>query len=297
MVAIDLLLGAAVNGILLGGIYALAALGLSLVFGIMDIVNIAHGHVLMLGGYVAVILSITAGVSPLIAMFVAMVVLAVGGLLLQELVQHVIGEGVEQPILVLFGVALVIQNSWRFILENYLFGADAQTTNLRIITGNFSFAGVSIPSSRAVTFVFAVGLIVATWAFIKYSKTGRSIRAVSQNPRAARYMGIDTDYIYRVTMALGAALAGGAGALLSMLFPFDPYVGWTYLLKAFAVVVLGGVGSILGTLAGGTVLGVSENVGALILSGGYRDVVGLTLFLIVLIIKPNGLFGDTEGGE
>jgi len=297
MPSIDLLSGAIVNGILLGGIYALAALGLSLVFGIMDIVNVAHGHLLMIGGYVAVIMALTLGLSPLLGMLVAMVVLVVVGLLLYEVMQFVVGEGMEQPILVLFGIALAIQNSWQYVLDNFLFGSHAQTTDLSIITGNIVVAGVSFSSSRAVTFVVAVVLVVLTWVFMQYTKTGRSIRATAQNPAAARYMGIDTDHIYRVTMALGAALAGAAGALLSMLFPFDPYVGWSYLLKAFAVVVLGGVGSILGTLAGGGVIGISENVGALVIGESFRDVVSLSIFLLVLIVRPHGLFGSSEGGE
>ncbi|MCO8243657.1 MULTISPECIES: branched-chain amino acid ABC transporter permease [unclassified Haladaptatus] len=297
MSSLGLLPNAVANGLLLGGIYALAALGLTLVFGIMDIVNIAHGHMLMIGGYVAVILATMLGFSPLIGMLVAMVVLVVVGLVLQEVLQYVIGEGIEQPILLLFGIALVMQNSWQFVLDNYLFGSDAQTTDLHVVSGSFGFAGISLSSSRAVTFVIAVVLIVAVWAFMQYTKTGRSIRATAQNPTAAKYMGIDTDSIHRITMGIGAALAGAAGALLSILFPFDPYVGWSYLLKAFAVVVLGGVGSILGTLAGGAVIGVSENVGALLIGGSYRDVVSLTIFLIVLILRPHGLFGNAEGGE
>lgn len=297
MPSLDLLLGATVSGLLLGGIYALAALGLTLVFGIMDIVNIAHGHLLMIGGYVAVILAITLGLSPLLGMVAAMLVLVVVGLLLQELLQYVVGEGLEQPILLLFGVALALQNSWQFALDAYLFGSDAQTTDLRIVSGNLVLGGVSVSSSRAVTFVVAVALVLATWAFLRYTRTGRSIRATAQNPTAAGYVGIDTDRIYRVTMAMGAALAGAAGALLSALFPFDPYVGWSYLLKAFAVVVLGGVGSVLGTLAGGAVIGVSENVGALVIGGSYRDIVSLSIFLLVLLVRPQGLFGGSEGGE
>jgi len=297
MISFGVIAEAAVNGVLLGGIYALAALGLTLVFGIMDIVNLAHGHLLMIGGYVAVILAMTMGLSPIVGMVVAIVVLMLIGVLLQEILKYVLGEGIEQPILLLFGVALIIQNSWQFVLDNYLFGSEAQTTDLGIVSGNFLLGGISLSSSRTVTFVVAVLLVALTWAFLQYTATGRSIRATAQNPTAARYMGIDTDHVYRVTMAIGAGVAGAAGALLSMLFPFDPYVGWAYLLKAFAVVVLGGVGSVLGTLVGGAVIGVSENVGAVLIGGSYRDVVSLMIFLLVLIFRPQGLFGQTDGGE
>jgi len=148
-----------------------------------------------------------------------------------------------------------------------------------------------------VTFVVAVLLIGATWAFLQYTKTGQAIRATAQNPDAARYMGIDTDRIYLITLGLGTALAGAAGSLLSMLFPVSPYIGWDYLLKTFAVVVLGGVGSVGGTLVGGIILGVSENLGALYLGGGYRNVVSFAIFLGVLLLKPEGLFGGSGGGE
>lgn len=295
MPSLNLLAEAALNGILLGGIYASAALGLSLVFGIMDIVNLAHGHLLMLGGYVAVILATWVGLSPLIGMVVAIFVLIVIGVVLQELLRYVVGEGIEQPLLLLFGVALVIQNSWQYILNTFLFGSAAQMTDLRIVTGNVVIAGVSFSATRVVAFVISVGLIVLTWVFLQYTRTGRSIRATAQNPDAARYMGIDTDTVYRITMGLGAGLAGAAGAILSMLFPMGPYVGWSYLLKAFAVVVLGGVGSVIGTLLGGIVLGVSENVGALLIGGSYRNIVAYTIFLAILILRPQGLFGNSVG--
>jgi branched-chain amino acid transport system permease protein len=293
MVEAELILQTFVNGLLLGGIYAVAALGLSLVFGIMDIVNLAHGHMLMVGGYVAIILFSSLGITPLVGMFLAMGLLFVVGVLLQMvLLDHVVGEGLEQPILVLFGVALVFQNLGRFIL-----GGDARSANLGLPGSGIEVGSVLLSLPRTVTFVTAVLLIVATWAFLEYTTTGMAIRATAQNRAAARYMGIDTDRIYVVTLGIGTALAGAAGALLSMLFPIDPFVGWSYLLKAFAVVVLGGVGSIMGTLVGGLVLGVSENLGALYLGGGYRDVVSFTIFLVVLLIMPQGLFGSSGGDE
>lgn len=292
MVAEDLFAQTLVNGLLLGGIYAVAALGLSLVFGIMDIVNLAHGHLLMVGGYVAIILFSALGLTPLVGMLVAMGLLfGVGVVLQRALLDRVVDEGLEQPIIVLFGVALVFQN-----LGRYFLGGDAQSAEIGLSGGSFSVGPVFFSFPRTVTFVTAVVLVFATYLFMQYTSTGRAIRATAQNRTAARYMGIDTDRIYVVTLGIGAALAGAAGALLSMLFPIDPFVGWSYLLKAFAVVVLGGVGSILGTLVGGLLLGVSENIGALYLGGSYRDIVVFTIFLIVLLVKPEGLFGGSGGG-
>lgn len=288
----DLLAQTLVNGLLLGGIYALAALGLSLAFGIMDVVNLAHGHMLMLGGYVAIVLFAAFAITPLIGMLVAMAVLFVLGAVLQKvLLSSVMEGGIEQPILVLFGLALVLEN-----LAREAFSGDAQSTNIGIPGSGFEVGLVYFSFPRTVTFIVAVLLIVATWAFLRYTTTGRAIRATAQNPAAARYMGIDTERIYLVTMGLGTALAGAAGALFSMLFPIDPYVGWSYLLKAFTVVVLGGVGSIIGTLVGGLIVGVSEGVGSLYLGGGYRDVISFSIFLLVLLVRPRGLFGK-EGGE
>ena len=291
MVTSELFAQTLVNGLLLGGIYAVAALGLSLVFGIMDIVNLAHGHMLMVGGYIAIILFALLGVTPLVGMFVAMGLLFVAGVVLQKtLLSRVVDEGIEQPILVLFGVALVLQNLGRVFL-----GGEAQSTEIGIPGDGFQIGSVFFSFPRTVTFAVSILLVVATWAFLQYTSTGQAIRATAQNRTAARYMGIDTDRIYLVTLGLGTALAGAAGALLSMLFPIDPFVGWSYLLTTFAVVVLGGVGSILGTLVGGLVLGVSENIGALYLGGSYRDVITFAIFLLVLLFRPQGLFGT--GGD
>ncbi|MFD1686963.1 branched-chain amino acid ABC transporter permease [Halobellus litoreus] len=293
MVATDLLTQSVVNGLLLGGIYALAALGLSLVFGIMDIVNLAHGHMLMVGAYIAILVFTATGITPLVGMLLAMVLMFGFGVLLQKvLLKHVVDEGLEQPIIVLFGLALILQNLGRVIL-----GGDARTADIGLPGSGIDIGLAYMSFPRTVTFVVSVLLIVLTWAFLQYTKTGQAIRATAQNRTAAKYMGIDTDQIYVITLGIGTALAGAAGALLSMLFPIDPYVGWSYLLKTFAVVVLGGVGSVLGTLVGGLVLGVSENLGALYLGGGYRNVVSLLIFLAVLLVKPEGLFGGSGGGE
>jgi branched-chain amino acid transport system permease protein len=298
MVSLELAVQTAVNGLLLGGIYAVAALGLTLVFGIMDIVNLAHGHMLMVGSYVAIILFATLGLSPLIGMLAAMVVLFVLGVVLQRLVlNRVVGEGLEQPILVLFGVALVLQN-----LGQYFLGSNAQSTDLGILQGGLNIGpilGVGpifLSSPRTITFVVAVALVALTWLFLHRTTTGTAIRATSQNTEAAQYMGIDTDRVYVLTLGIGAALAGAGGALLSMLFPITPFVGWSYLLTTFAVVVLGGVGSIVGTLVGGLVLGVSENLGALYLGGGFRNIITFTIFLAVLLVRPRGLFGSGGSG-
>jgi branched-chain amino acid transport system permease protein len=290
MASSELVAQTLVNGLLLGGIYAVAALGLSLVFGIMDIVNLAHGHMLMVGGYAAIILFAATGITPLVGMLLAMVLLFVLGVVLQKvLLQHVVDEGLEQPIIVLFGLALVLQNVGRVLL-----GGDARSSDIGIPGSGLDLGMVYLSFPRTVTFVIAVLLIVGTWAYLQYTKTGQAIRATAQNRTAARYMGIDTERIYVITLGIGTALAGAAGSLLSMLFPIDPFVGWSYLLKAFAVVVLGGVGSILGTLVGGLVIGVSENLGALYLGGGYRNIVSFSIFLAVLLIKPEGLFGGSQ---
>jgi len=293
MVEVELVAQTLINGLLLGGIYAVAALGLSLVFGIMDIVNLAHGHMLMIGGYVAILLFSALGVTPLIGMFVAMAVLFVFGMALQRFVlDRIVDEGIEQPIIVLFGLALVLQSLGRLVL-----GSDAQSSEIGIPGAAIEVGPILFSFPRTVTFVFALGLILGTWVLLQYTATGRAIRATAQNRDAARYMGIDTDRIYVLTLGIGTALAGAAGALLSMLFPITPFVGWSYLLKAFAVVVLGGVGSIPGTLVGGLALGVTENISGLYLGGGFRDIISFSIFLIVLLIRPHGLFGSGGGGE
>jgi branched-chain amino acid transport system permease protein len=293
MVASDLILEALLNGLLLGGIYAVAALGLSLVFGIMDIVNLAHGHMLMVGAYVAIFLFTTFNITPIIGMIGAFVVLFALGMALQRvLLERVVGKGIEQPIIVLFGLALMLQSIGRIWV-----GSDAQATDIGIPGEAIDIAGATLSFPRMVTFVISILLILGTWAFLKFTTTGLAIRATAQNNSAAQYMGIDTDNIHVLTLGLGTGLAGAAGALLSMLFPITPFVGWSYLLKAFAVVVLGGVGSVAGTLVGGLILGVSENVGVLYLGGGFRDIISFSIFVLVLLVRPHGLFGSSGGGE
>ncbi len=293
MVATDLLVESVLNGLLLGGIYAVAALGLSLVFGIMDIVNLAHGHMLMVGAYVAIVLFTALGLTPIVGMVVAFAVLFVLGMALQRVVlERVVGEGMEQPIIVLFGLALILESLGRIVV-----GSSAQATEIGIPGDAIAIAGATLSFPRVVTFVLSIALILGTWAFLKYTTTGLAIRATAQNSSAAQYMGVDTDNIYVLTLGIGTGLAGAAGALLSMLFPITPYVGWSYLLKAFAVVVLGGVGSVAGTLVGGLILGVSENVGVLYLGGGFRDIISFGIFVLVLLVRPHGLFGSSGGGE
>jgi len=293
MVSLDLVIESLLNGLLLGGIYAVAALGLSLVFGIMDVVNLAHGHMLMVGAYVAILFFMATGITPLIGMILAAVILFGFGMVLHVVIlDNVVGEGIEQPIIVLFGLALVLQSVGRILL-----GSEAQAAELGIPGSAISIGSATLSFPRVVTFVVALVLILGTWAFLRYTTTGLAIRATAQNNAAAQYMGINTDNIFALTLGIGTALAGAAGALLSMLFPITPFVGWSYLLKAFAVVVLGGVGSIAGTLVGGLVLGVSENVGVLYLGGGFRDIISFSIFLIVLLIRPHGLFGKSGGGE
>ncbi|WP_254533004.1 branched-chain amino acid ABC transporter permease [Natrinema gelatinilyticum] len=292
MVSPELAFESLLNGLLIGGIYAVAALGLSLVFGIMDVVNLAHGHMLMVGAYVAILLFAATGITPLVGMLLAAGLLFAFGVFLQRvLLERVVDKGMEQPIIVLFGLALVLESVGRIVL-----GSEPQRASIGISGSSIPVGPATLSFSRVVTFVVSVTLIVGIWAFLRYTKTGLAIRATAQNVDAAQYMGIDTKKIYIVTLGLGTALAGAAGALLSILFPFTPYAGWSYLLKAFAVVVLGGVGSVIGTLVGGLLLGVSENVGALVIGGGYRDLISFSIFLIVLLLRPQGLFG-TSGGE
>ncbi|WP_247004690.1 branched-chain amino acid ABC transporter permease [Halosolutus gelatinilyticus] len=292
MVSPELAFESLLNGLLIGGIYAVAALGLSLVFGIMDVVNLAHGHMLMAGAYVGILLFAATGITPLVGMLLAAGVLFAFGVFLQRvLLERVVDEGIEQPIIVLFGLALVLQSVARIVL-----GSEPQRASIGIPGSSIPVGPAVLSFSRVVTFGVSVTLIVGVWAFLRYTTTGLAIRATAQNTDAAQYMGIDTGRIYIITLGLGTALAGAAGALLSILFPFTPYAGWSYLLKAFAVVVLGGVGSVIGTLVGGLVLGVSENVGVLFVGGGYRDLISFSIFLAVLLVRPQGLFG-TSGGE
>lgn len=283
-----LLLQLLVFGILLGGIYALAALGLTMIFGVMDVVNFAHGAFLVGGMYTAWWVSTTFGVSPFLTIPVAVALLFVIGVALSVLtVEPIIEAPEENQFIVTLGISFVI-----LAAVEITFGP--QPRSLGIQLGEYQVAGTFIPKAQFFALVIAVVAIAASWGFLYYTELGRALRATADNRDAAWYMGIDVPRIDHLTFGLGSALAGLAGAAIVLFSPFDPFAGETYLVKAFVIVVLGGLGSFPGALLGGLIIGFIEVFGSYYLPGTFNEIVIFGIFVLLLYVKPTGLLGGEE---
>jgi branched-chain amino acid transport system permease protein len=280
----------ALNGFLLGGLYAIAVLGLSMVFGVMRLVNVAHGEFLVLGAYLCLFTSTALGTDPFLATLVAAAVLFFVGYLLQLFVFNPVMErGVEPALLTAFGLSIIAQSLFLFYW----------TTNTRSINTSYAqkgleIAGTHVPVMYLISFSLSLVLITGIHLFMTRTYLGKAIRAATQDPGTALVMGVNVRKVYALTFAIAAALAALGGTLIGMTFSFVPTSGLSWLLKGFVIVVLGGMGSIVGTLAGAFLLGTAEGIGAAILGTGYRDMIGLVIFLIVLVAKPTGLFGRSR---
>jgi branched-chain amino acid transport system permease protein len=280
------LVQALLSGLLIGSLFALAALGLSLVVGVLRIVNLVHGELVLLGAYAAFLLVQFAGVNALLAAPLAgIVVAALAWPLQQFLIQPVVSQREEVPLLTTFALSIILQN-----LLVYFAGADTRSIDSGL-GESWHVAGLSVPVLQVVCFVIAMSVCVGVHLLITRTATGRRMRASAELPMAAAVVGVPVRRMYAVTYCLAAGIAGLGGALLALVFSFTPGTGVENLLTGFAVVVLGGLGSIKGTVLGGLLLGVVEALGAAVLGDGYRLLIGLLLILVLLTTRPQGLFG------
>jgi len=278
---------ALVTGVLLGGLFAITALGLSLVFGVMRLINLVHGELLVLGAYLALELTKHAGMDTLVTIVVvapALFVLAAP--LYRTLLEPIVQKGPEPALLTTFGLAVIAQN-----LYILLFSGDTQSLPGSYTTSSVHVVGLTIPTMYVISFALAVVICGATHVLLQRTGLGREIRASSEDPQAAAALGVDVRRVHTFVYALAAACAAVGGVLVGATFDFTPTTGLTYLLTGFVVVVLGGLGSVKGTLLGAIMLGVVESVGASIFGDGYRDFIGFVAFLIILSVRPQGLFG------
>lgn len=274
-----------VFALLLGGIYALAALGLTMIFGVMDVVNFAHGSFLVAGMYATWWLSTTFGVSPFLTVGVAVLAMFVLGVLVSALtIEPIIEAPEENQFIVTLGISFVI-----VALFEIRFGARPRSLNLQL--GEYQFLGAFVPKAQLYALVIALTAIAASWLFLHYTELGRAVRATADNRDAAWYMGIKVPRIDYLTFGLGAAMAGLAGGTIVLFSPFDPFAGETYLVKAFVIVILGGLGSFPGALIGGVIVGLLEVFGSYYLPGTFNEVLIFGLFVVMLYIKPTGLLG------
>lgn len=278
-----------VNGILLGGLYALMALGLALVWGVLNIVNLAHGAFIMLGAYVAYYLFSLFGLDPIVALPVAMAALFVLGYGVQRGILSLIMRGpMFNTLLVTFGLEVVFM-----YLAQIAFTADFRTINPTYAGANVQIAGITLPLVRIVASGIALMLTLSVWVMLGFTRIGRAIRAAAQNLTAARLYGVEPRSVYALTYGLGAGLAGAAGDLYGMVSQINPYIGATLTAKCFVISIIGGLDSALGVIVGGLFLGVVEALTSLYIGPTYTDVVSFGILVAVLIARPSGLLGRT----
>lgn len=281
------LLNAVISGLGIGGLFAITALGLSLAFGVMRLINIAHGEFMVLGGYIAFFLSQAAGLDPLIGMIVAAPAVAVLAYPLQHfLLTPVMSRGAGAPLLITFGVSVVLQN-----LFIRLFYPEVRSLRAGYAQANFTIGGLTVPFIYLIA--LGMGVVVLALAHLAITRTtfGRSIRASAEDSAAAAVVGVNVRRVHAATYAVAAGAAAIGGILVGLMFSFSPTSGISWLITGFAVVVLGGAGSIKGTLIGGLILGLIQSLGATVTGDGWRTFIGYAVFLVVLSLRPQGLFG------
>jgi branched-chain amino acid transport system permease protein len=276
------------NGVLLGGLYAVVAIGLSTIFGIVRLVNLAHGDLMILASYLSLFMIAALGVSPLLTLVAIMpIMFGIGYMLQRCLLNHVLGEEMEPPLLVAFGVSIILQN---FMLMTFTPDARSLVSDLSLMT--FSIGGsLSVPVLYLVDFGIAAAVIAGQHCFLQNTYMGRAIRAASDDKYAAQLMGVNTKNTYAVAMGVAIMTAGVAGVLVGMTFTFYPHSGPQYLIIAFGVVVIGGLGSTKGTFAGGLILALAQILGARLFGPGYQLLCGYLVLLIVLALRPQGIMG------
>jgi branched-chain amino acid transport system permease protein len=283
-------INAVVQGILLGGLYALFASGLSLVFGVMRIVNLAHGDLIVLAAFLSVTISESFGWNPLLTLIVVIPLMAILGFVLQFLLLNFTLDNALAPLLATFGLAIIIQNA---LLERY--SADSRGLD----AGRIETASIHITSQIAIgwfpliTFLAAVVLLIGLQLMLRHTPLGRALRATSDDQRTAQLVGINNRRLYAIAMAISLATAAIAGVFLGVRTTFAPSVGPARLIFAFEAVIIGGLGSLWGTLAGGIVIGIAQTVGAQI-SVGWGVLTGNLVFLVILLVRPRGLFPAPE---
>jgi branched-chain amino acid transport system permease protein len=276
-----------INALVLGCLYACIAIGFSLVWGVLNVINLIHGSLIVLGAYLAWGLYQSLAISPWYVLAVAAPLFFILGYLLQRLLlNRVIAAPVLVTLTLTFGLDLILNNAMI-----YAFNADYRKLTLSPPMGSFSLFGVVVPVDRLIATAFALALTGLLYVLLRRSRVGRAIVAVRLDRDAAILMGVDVQSIYAIAFGIGAALAGCAGILMALIFPISPLTSSTYLGKAFVVCVLGGLGSVSGAVAGGLLLALVEGVGASFLGPSHATTLSFALLIVFLLVRPQGLLG------
>ncbi len=285
-----LFLQSVLSGVLVGGVYALIGIGLTLIFGVMRVINFAHGELVMLGMYASWLLFTRLGWDPYLSILLVAPLLFLWGAVLQvAVVDRVLAALPENQILLTIGLGLVMSNA---VMLKYT--SDYQILTTSYSSASFDLHGLSVSEPLLFSFGITVAITVGLTWFLLRTDTGQAIRATAQDREAAQLMGINVRRISILAFGLGAALAGTAGALVSPTYYIYPQVGGAFTLKAFVIVVLGGMGSVAGATLGGILIGVTESLAAVYVASGLKELVVFVLFLVLLLVKPSGLLGKTR---
>jgi len=272
-----------ISGILSGALYSMVALGLALIFGVMRVINIAHGPLLMLGAYATFFLWHGLGINPYLTLPISMAALFLLGMLLQRaLVFRVVAAPELSSLLLTFGVSIALVN-----LAQLMFTSDLRA--IEYVTGSWVVGPLALSKPRVVAFVVASAVAGGAFAFLQTTRLGKAIRATSQSREVALVCGIDVGRIHMITFGLGTALAAAGGTLISVIVAIQPEMGQVWTFKSFLVIVLGGAGNYPGALLGGLLLGLVEQLASLFLTAQLSEVVAYVLLVVVLLLRPSGL--------
>jgi branched-chain amino acid transport system permease protein len=286
----DELLQHVVNMLILGGTYALLGIGLTLIFGIMRVVNFAHGELYTFGAYFVYLASVLLGLNFFLSIVVAIVFGFIAGAAVEFLLLRPMrGADIDTTMIVMIGAMIVMQNT-----EQFVWGGVAKSVSTPFGESTLVVGPVSVTWLRVFVFFAALALIAGSYLLINRTRIGKAMRATFQDRDTASLMGVNIQFIYMATFAIGSSLAAAAGALLGPVYVISPRMGDLASLKAFAIVILGGLGSIVGATIGGFILACAEELGAGYVSSGYRDAMGFLIIILVLMFKPTGLFARSE---
>lgn len=278
------------SGLLVGGVYALIGIGLTIIFGVMRVINFAHGELLMLGMYASWWIFTRAGLDPYVSLVAVALLLFLWGAVLQKVfINRVLNALPQNQILLTIGLGLIMSNAMLLV-----FTSDYRILTTSYSSSSFDVLGLSISQPLLYSFLVTAVITAALFLFLQRTDTGQAIRATAQDREAAQLMGINVQWTSVLAFGIGSALAGTAGALIAPTYYIFPQVGGAFTLKAFVIVVLGGMGSIVGATLGGLIIGVTESLAAIYVASGLKELVVFVLFLALLLFKPSGLLGKSR---